>query len=274
MALRKSPEERARIAADRAANIAALLAADEAERAARPGNTVAAPEITRTEAVEEPVRDVSSAFGEPASPDGRRYTAPAPKVALFAARGKARELTVEVDRLRAEHERLGILSHVELERRREDLRAECDALTGRLKTERDAAVASLEAETAAARAEIADLTAERVTLRRQVTVTEETALLQEVGVYEYRHPLTDAVAYQAELQRLRGQIKLMTRKDGGAVQGTTNWTVNGSAPQGRAMVRDFSKLMLRAYNAEADNLVRGLDRTPFFGPLTARVEWS
>lgn len=29
-------------------------------------------------------------------------------------------------------------------------------------------------------------------------------------------------------------------------------------PQGRKLVRDFSKLLLRAYNAEADNLVRSL----------------
>ncbi len=50
----------------------------------------------------------------------------------------------------------------------------------------------------------------------------------------------------------------MTRKDGGAVRGSTQWTVNGSLPQGRKMVRDFSKLLLRAYNAEADNLVRDL----------------
>src|SRR3954471_9289788 len=50
----------------------------------------------------------------------------------------------------------------------------------------------------------------------------------------------------------------MARKDGGAVLATTNWTVNNSASKGRAMVRDFSKLMLRAYNAEADNLVRGM----------------
>ncbi|WP_020543214.1 DUF4041 domain-containing protein [Nonomuraea coxensis] len=29
-----------------------------------------------------------------------------------------------------------------------------------------------------------------------------------------------------------------------------------AAAEGRKMVRDFSKLMLRAYNAEADNCVR------------------
>jgi Domain of unknown function (DUF4041) len=50
----------------------------------------------------------------------------------------------------------------------------------------------------------------------------------------------------------------MIRADGGAVLHSTEWTVNGSAAQGRKMVREYSKLMLRAYNAEADNLVRGL----------------
>lgn len=95
-------------------------------------------------------------------------------------------------------------------------------------------------------------------IRKAIVVTNDLALLQEAGVYEYRHPLTDVVAYEQRLEQLESRIKDMTRKDGGAVQGTTNWTVNGSQAAGRAMVRDFSKLLLRAFNAEVDNLVRGL----------------
>ncbi|MBQ1076827.1 DUF4041 domain-containing protein [Micromonospora sp. C31] len=95
-------------------------------------------------------------------------------------------------------------------------------------------------------------------LKQQVVLTEDTALLQEVGVYEYRHPLTDAVAYQGELATIQDRIKTMARRDGGAVQADTRWTVSGSEAKGRAMIRDYSKLVLRAYNAEADNLVRGL----------------
>src|SRR5690606_8478313 len=75
------------------------------------------------------------------------------------------------------------------------------------------------------------------------------------GVYEYRHPLSDAVAYKAELAKVKGRIKEMA-KAGNAVVGATSWQGNGSAAAGRRMVRDFSKLMLRAYNAEADNCVR------------------
>ena len=175
-------------------------------------------------------------------------------IPLFGARGKARELAVEnaqlhseLDRvhgelagLRAEMSRLGVLSATELEQHRARLSREIADLTAK------------------GEAQKAELDRQLSGLRRQIVVTEETSLLQEAGVYQYRHPLSDAVAYQSQLSRLQDQIKAMARKDGGAVQAATGWTVNGSVAEGRAMVRDFSKLMLRAYNAEADNLVRGL----------------
>jgi hypothetical protein len=89
---------------------------------------------------------------------------------------------------------------------------------------------------------------------RTIVETRETALLQEVGIYDYRHPLTDALAYEKALDRLQEAIKSAVRKDGGAVLAATNWTVNGSTTEGSKMVREISKLMLRAFNAEADNL--------------------
>lgn len=193
-----------------------------------------------------------------AAPDPAAEAEASKKVPLFGARNRARELAAEVDRLRGEQERLGLLTVVELERRRDDLRAENATLAAQLDQQRQEATAALSRETADARTERDQLLAEVAQLRSSVVTTEETALLQEAGVYEYRHPLSDSVAYKAELERLRDQIKLMTRKDGGAVLAATDWTVNGSAAQGRAMVRDFSKLMLRAYNAEADNLVRAM----------------
>jgi Meiotically Up-regulated Gene 113 (MUG113) protein/uncharacterized protein DUF4041 len=206
-----------------------------------------------------------------------------PAVGFFGARKRARELTDEVvslqavvdslrtecERLRESQDRLGVLSVVQLEQRRDALAAEIDEQRRRLEAERADARRRLEDETATALAgrhdELARLERECVgagvrlhELKARVVVTEETEVLQEVGVYEYRHPLSDSVAYQSELKRLRDQIKAMTRKDGGAVLAITSWTVNGSAAQGRTMVRDFSKLMLRAYNAEADTLVRSL----------------
>ncbi|WP_285592045.1 DUF4041 domain-containing protein [Actinomycetospora sp. NBRC 106378] len=92
-------------------------------------------------------------------------------------------------------------------------------------------------------------------LQAQIVVTEDLAMLQEAGIYEYRHRLADAVAYKSQLDHLKDAIKTLVRRDS-AILSTTSWTVNGSTTEGRKMVRDFSKLMLRAYNAEADNCVR------------------
>jgi hypothetical protein len=210
-------------------------------------------------------------------------------VPRFGARQRARELADEVSRLRSELRRLGALSVLELEARSRELAVAIEQQTTRLVEQEKDAAATLERERVEAQQrlhrEIAELEAARLELevrtnelRQEVVVTEDVALLQEAGVYEYRHPLSDSVAYQAELQRLRDQIKAMARGDGGAVTGSTNWTVNGSLPQGRKMVRDFSKLMLRAYNAEADNLVRGLKpyKLPAaverLGKVTATIE--
>ncbi|MFD7001552.1 DUF4041 domain-containing protein [Streptomyces mirabilis] len=94
-------------------------------------------------------------------------------------------------------------------------------------------------------------------IQAQVVTTDETAMLQQVGIYSYRHQLQDAIAYRTRLDSLQAEIKNLARTDQ-AVLAVQHWTVNGSASAGRKMVRDFSKLMLRAYNAEADYAVRSM----------------
>ncbi|MEX2439727.1 MAG: DUF4041 domain-containing protein [Actinomycetota bacterium] len=105
---------------------------------------------------------------------------------------------------------------------------------------------------------VTELQTAHVHLQSEIVETREQAILQEVGVYSYRHPLEDAEAYKSRLADLRANIKQMAKVGGGAVMATTSWTVNNSKTQGTRMIKDFSKLMLRAYNAEADNCVRTL----------------
>lgn len=180
--------------------------------------------------------------------------APLPAVPWFGARKLARALMTEVQELRAQRdeireqvERLGALTVLQLEARRADLEREIAEQASRVERARSVAAAAVQ-----------EFKVQLEEARKGIVVTEDLALLQEAGIYHYRHPLTDAVAYEKELAKIEDEIKAMTRKDGGAVLATTSWSVNGSAAQGRTMVRDFSKLMLRAFNAEADNLVRGL----------------
>jgi len=82
-------------------------------------------------------------------------------------------------------------------------------------------------------------------------------VLQDVGIYRYHHPLEDAAAYKDRLRELEVQIDEVV-KAGKAVLAADMFTFDGSLAKGRRMVNDLSKLMLRAYNAEADNCVRSL----------------
>jgi hypothetical protein len=179
-------------------------------------------------------------------------------VPLFGARKQAKKLTNEVAELRALLDRLGGLTLLEVERRRAEATAELEEQRARLERERADAASTLAAARVTAEAEKRDLVAELDALRADVVETRDVALLQEAGIYEYRHPLATSVSYQAKLKDIQARVKTMIRADGDAVLHSTEWTVNGSEAQGRKMVREYSKLMLRAYNAEADNLVRGL----------------
>jgi hypothetical protein len=107
-----------------------------------------------------------------------------------------------------------------------------------------------ELETALARAEAAPAAGSVVELDDQI-------VLQDVGIYRYHHPLEDAAAYKEKLRALEGEMDEFI-KAGRAVLAADMFTFSGSLAKGRKMVADLSKLMLRAYNAEADNCVRSL----------------
>lgn len=197
----------------------------------------------------------------PPDPDPGTASAPAPdgaapvtqdqqSVSIFGARKTALRLMSELDAEREARQKV----ERDLEAARQAL-ADVDGMTlvqvhARV-AEKTRVLHELDA---ACQAELRKLES----VREDIVQAQDIAVLQEVGVYDYSHPLEDAIAYQGRLKELQSSIKTAARPNGGAVKGATNWTVNGSAAEGRKMVNETSKLMLRAYNAEADNLVRGL----------------
>ena len=106
--------------------------------------------------------------------------------------------------------------------------------------------------------------------RESIVEVNELRLLQEVGYYQFRHPLDDVVASKKRLDGLRAQIKEAISKRT-AVRGKSGWMVNGSLKEGAALVRQFSDLMLRTYNIEADNCVRTV-RAHTIGSARKRLE--
>jgi hypothetical protein len=116
----------------------------------------------------------------------------------------------------------------------------------------------------AAAADVADAVRELDTLleriaraKRELVELDDALLLQQMGVYEYHHPLENADQYKAALATVREEVKACV-KDGTAILASDRFAYNNSLAQGRKMTADFAKLMLRAYNAEADNCVRAV----------------
>ena len=184
---------------------------------------------------------------------------------MFGARKRARELAASAEALKAENghlraelARTGALDAITID-------AERIAARGRFEAESTAARVAFDAEHQRRAKELESLERERRQAidavdraRRDVVILEEMAILQEVGIYEYHHPLENAEAYKVRLADLRRRIKEMAKVGGGAIQAVTAWTVNGSAREGKRMVAQTSKLMLRAFNAEVDAVVRAL----------------
>lgn len=109
----------------------------------------------------------------------------------------------------------------------------------------------------ASTAETAELLTALEAARDELVELNDAVLLQQVGIYEYHHPLENADAYKERLTDLRGRIKDQV-KAGAAILSSDRFAYNNSLAQGRRMTADLSKLMLRAYNAEADNCIRSL----------------
>lgn len=99
-----------------------------------------------------------------------------------------------------------------------------------------------------------EMTAEHRELRDRVVAMRDTAILQEAGVYDYQHPMENSDEYRDRLKAIRDEIKASARDGRAVTHARRTWTVNDSEAKGRKMIKDTSKLLLRAYNNEADML--------------------
>lgn len=117
-----------------------------------------------------------------------------------------------------------------------------------------ARIAALRADMAALEVESARAMADAAA---QLVQLNDAIMLQQVGIYEYHHPLENADAYRARIDAIQERIKASI-KAGQAVLASDMFSYNNSLALGRRMTGDFSKLMLRAYNSEADSAVRSL----------------
>lgn len=187
--------------------------------------------------------------------------------------GGRRALEAEVERLRAALAAMGVEEQLELAEQLEATRTEIAALrleaTRELEERRADVEADLSEQQRRAEARLAVLQQQTTRFQRAAERARATALAEEAALAEARvaaeqyertasdrTPRCDASTLadprlEAVRQRIGG-IGL----SGGAIAATTNRSVGLSPSQGRTLVHDVSKLMLRAYDAEADRLAQ------------------
>ena len=102
--------------------------------------------------------------------------------------------------------------------------------------------------------QISKLDQEILDKRKQLAVFEVDINALDYGLYKPTFEFANSDLYKEELKKLRDKQKQCIKNDNAAF-GNTNWQVNGSAAQGRTMVNNYKKLLLRAFNVECDDIV-------------------
>ena len=114
-------------------------------------------------------------------------------------------------------------------------------------------LAFLEAENAALRARLTALS----NVHGDYVELNDDRVLQDVGIYRYHHPLENAAQYRETLDAIQAKIVEVVKADRAIIKSNL-FTFDNSLAKGRKMSDDLGKLMLRAYNSEADNSIRSL----------------
>lgn len=91
-------------------------------------------------------------------------------------------------------------------------------------------------------------------LKGQIIQAQEVVMLQSFGLYHPSYAFSSSEQYKERLDAVRTAQKEMIKK-GIAATGAVNWTINGNAAQGKKMVDDMKKLLIRAFNSECDGLI-------------------
>ncbi|HEU0048120.1 MAG TPA: DUF4041 domain-containing protein [Nitrososphaera sp.] len=88
-------------------------------------------------------------------------------------------------------------------------------------------------------------------LQHEVSLLEENLDDISFGLYKPHFAFQTSVEYKNALLALRDKMKQLI-KGGGAASCPNNWTVNGSRQEGAKMIRQTTKVILRAFNGECD----------------------
>ncbi len=105
-----------------------------------------------------------------------------------------------------------------------------------------------------AKSDVMNAQLEYKTLSAQIVEANEVILLQSFGLYTPHFDFMRADEYKSRLLEIRAKQKDMIKAKT-AIYGEVRGSVNGSEAKGKRLVSDIQKLLLRAFNAECDDIV-------------------
>jgi hypothetical protein len=91
-------------------------------------------------------------------------------------------------------------------------------------------------------------------LNHQLADLEDQNALQEYGLYKPKYDLGTSEEYKSKLQEIRQEQKGMI-KDEDVIIWAAEWSVGDSKAKGRAMMKQRTKMTLRAFNGECESLI-------------------
>lgn len=95
--------------------------------------------------------------------------------------------------------------------------------------------------------------------RQEIIVLDDEILYQSFSLYEPIYDFAKSELYKDRLNTIRDKQKAMI-KNNTVCTANWNWTVNGSVSQGKKMIKDSIKMMIRCFNTECENVI---DRVKF-----------
>lgn len=110
--------------------------------------------------------------------------------------------------------------------------------------------------------QINSLNAEIAQKSTQVVNLNDYISVQDYGLYKPSFNFANSDLYKEKLKDVRERQKNFI-KNNMACTGNMSWTVNGNASQGKKMVKDMQKLLLRAFNVECDDIVANVKISNF-----------
>jgi TolA-binding protein len=148
-------------------------------------------------------------------------------------------LQVELDQVKTLAHRLGAMDALQIQH-------EIDRENQKLQALRSTAKS--------AEKNISELALRSNQLLDQILVLEETILLESFALYKPKFKMSSSSDYKSRLAAVRERQKDMI-KSGEAATGNMGREVNGSKAEGRKLVNDMIKLVIRSFNNEADYCV-------------------